>query len=102
VLVFIDISGRRLHPFDPQSGRHEVDALAEDSECVAPSRGGGYVAGMRSGIWLLNASGEQRRKLADKGENATTNHFNDGRVDLRGRYVTGTVDEPKEWLPASL
>ena len=43
----------RLHRFDPQSGRHEVDAVAEDIGRIAPARGGGYVAGMRSGIWLL-------------------------------------------------
>jgi len=95
VLVFIDITGRRLHRFDPQSGRHEVDAVAEDIGCVAPAQGGGYVAGMRSGVWLLGASGEQRRKLADNAENPATNRFNDGRVDPRGRCLAGTVDEPK-------
>jgi sugar lactone lactonase YvrE len=95
VLVFIDITGRRLHRFDPQSKRHEVDAVAEDIGCVAPARGGGYVAGMRSGVWLLGANGEQRRKLADNAENPATNRFNDGRVDPRGRYLSGTLDEPK-------
>ena len=43
----------RLHRFDPQSGRHEVDAVAEDIGRIAPARCGGYVAGLRSGIWLL-------------------------------------------------
>jgi sugar lactone lactonase YvrE len=50
---------------------------------------------MRSGVWLLGASGEQRRKLADNAENPATNRFNDGRVDPRGRCLAGTVDEPK-------
>ena len=53
VLLFVDITGRRLHRFDPQSGRHEVDAVAEDIGRIAPARCGGYVAGLRSGIWLL-------------------------------------------------
>ena len=52
-LVFIDITGRRLHRFDPISKRHEVDAIEEDIGCVAPAKGGGYVAGLRSGIWLF-------------------------------------------------
>ena len=90
VLLFVDITGRRLHRFEPQSGRHEVDAVAEDIGCVAPARGGGYVAGMRSGVWLLDASGEQRRKLADNAENPATNRFNDDRVrparPLSGRH----------------
>ena len=75
VLVFIDITGRRLHRFDPQSGHHEADAVAEDIGCVAPVRGGGYVAGMRSGVWLLDARGEQRRKLADNAENPAHESF---------------------------
>lgn len=95
VLVFVDITGRRLHRFDPHTGRHEVDAVAEDIGCVAPAKGGGYVAGMRSGVWLLGAGGEPLRKLADNAENAATNRFNDGRVDPRGRYLSGTLDEPK-------
>ena len=95
LLVFVDITGRRLHRFDPSSRRHEVDAVEEDIGCVAPAKGGGYVAGLRSGIWLLDATGAKVRRLAANAENAATNRFNDGRVDPRGRYFAGTLDEPK-------
>jgi len=95
MLVFVDITGRRLHRFDPVSKRHEVDAVEEDIGCVAPAKGGGYVAGLRSGIWLLDAAGAKVRCLAANAENAATNRFNDGRVDPRGRYFAGTLDEPK-------
>ncbi|MGH8210409.1 MAG: SMP-30/gluconolactonase/LRE family protein [Steroidobacteraceae bacterium] len=94
-LVFVDITGRRLHRFDPRSRRHDVEIVAEDIGCVAPAEGGGYVAGLRSGIWLLDASAGKVRQLAANPENATTNRFNDGRVDPRGRYLAGTLDEPK-------
>lgn len=94
-LVFIDITGRRLHRFDPISRRHEVDAVDEDIGCVAPAKGGGYVAGLRSGIWLLDAKGAKVRQLAANPENAATHRFNDGRVDPRGRYFAGTLDESK-------
>ena len=95
LLVFVDITGRRLHRFDPRSKRHEVDTVEEDIGCVAPAKGGGYVAGFRSGIWLLDAAGAKVRRLAANAENAATNRFNDGRVDPRGRYFAGTLDEPK-------
>jgi sugar lactone lactonase YvrE len=95
VLVFADITGRRLHRFEPRSGRHEVDAVEEDIGCVAPAKGGGYVAGLRSGIWLLDAAGAKVRQLAGNPEDPATNRFNDGRVDPRGRYFAGTLDEPK-------
>jgi sugar lactone lactonase YvrE len=94
-LVFVDITGRRLHRFDPVSKQHEVDPVAEDIGCVAPAKGGGYVAGLRSGLWLLDAAGAKVRQLAANPQDAATHRFNDGRVDPRGRYFAGTLDEPK-------
>ena len=94
-LVFVDITGRRLHRFDPVSKQHELDPVAEDIGCVAPAKGGGYVAGLRSGLWLLDAAGVKVRQLAANPEDAATHRFNDGRVDPRGRYLAGTLDEPK-------
>ena len=94
-LVFVDITGRRLHRFDPVSKSHEVDAVEEDIGCVAPARGGGYVAGLRSGLWLLDAAGAKVRQLAVNPDPPATHRFNDGRVDPRGRYLSGTLDEPK-------
>jgi sugar lactone lactonase YvrE len=95
LLVFVDITGRGLHRFEPGSRRHEVDTLDEDIGCVAPAKGGGYLAGLRSGLWLLDAAGTKQRRLADNPQNAAVNRFNDGRVDPRGRYLTGTLDETK-------
>jgi sugar lactone lactonase YvrE len=95
MLVFVDITGRRLHRFDPLTQRHEVDEVEEDIGCVAPAKGGGYVAGLRSGLWLLDAKGKKSRQLAANPQNAATNRFNDGRVAPCGRYFTGTLDETK-------
>jgi sugar lactone lactonase YvrE len=94
-LVFVDITGQRLHRFDPVTQQHEVDVVAEDIGCVAPAKGGGYVAGLRSGLWLLDAAGVKVRQLAANPENSATHRFNDGRVDPRGRYLSGTLDETK-------
>jgi sugar lactone lactonase YvrE len=95
LLIFVDITGRRLYRFDPDSNRVEHTNVDEDIGCVAVARGGGYVAGMRTGLWLLNEAGTKRRKLADNPEDHATSRFNDGRVDPVGRYLTGTLDEPK-------
>jgi len=94
-LAFVDITGRRIHRYDPVSGAHRIDAVEEDVGCLAPAKGGGFIAGMRSGLWLLDETGKKTRELAENPEPAATNRFNDGKVDPRGRYFTGTVDEPK-------
>jgi sugar lactone lactonase YvrE len=101
-LLFVDITGRRLHRFTPGSGAIDSVAIEEDIGCVAPAKGGGYVGGLRSGIWLLNEAGGKVRCLAANPENPATSRFNDGRVDPRGRLIAGTVDEPKAGGNANL
>ena len=93
LLLFVDISGRRLLKFNPASRALESCAIEEDIGCVAPSKGGGFVAGLRSGIWLLNEKGEKQRMLAANPEDSQVSRFNDGRVDGAGRFLAGTLDE---------
>jgi len=95
LLLFVDISGRRLLKFNPASRALECCAIEEDIGCVAPSKGGGFVAGLRSGIWLLNEKGEKQRMLAANPEDSQVSRFNDGRVDGAGRFLAGTLDERK-------
>jgi sugar lactone lactonase YvrE len=101
-LAFVDIPGRRLYRFEPQSEALQSEALDEDIGCIGPAKGGGFVAGLRSGVWLLNDSGAKVRQLAANAENPSTNRFNDGRVDPRGRFIVGTLDEPKAGGTAGL
>lgn len=102
MLIFVDITGRRLYRYVPGSNTVDFSSIEEDIGCVAVARGGGYVAGLRTGIWLLSESGAKRRKLADNPENHATSRFNDGRVDPLGRFLAGTIDEPKAGGQAGL
>jgi len=95
-LIFVDITGRKLYRYEPGSRHVESVNVDEDIGCVAVARGGGYVAGMRSGVWLLNESGTKRRKLVSNPEDQASSRFNDGRVDPLGRYLSGTLDESKK------
>jgi sugar lactone lactonase YvrE len=94
-LFFLDIKGRRLHRFDPQADQLHGHELAEDTGCIGLARAGGFVAGARSGLWRLGAVGERLAKLADNPEDQAASRFNDGKVDPAGRYLAGTLDEPK-------
>jgi len=102
LLLFVDISGRRLYRFKPGSRAADSVAIDEDIGCVAPTTGAGFIAGLRSGLWLLNERGEKVRLLAANPEDPTVSRFNDGRVDPKGRFLAGTIDEPKDGGSAAL
>ncbi|MGV4791912.1 SMP-30/gluconolactonase/LRE family protein [Rhizobium sp. F40D2] len=96
VLYFVDIKRCSIHCFDPQTGGLTTLELSEEVGCIGLAAGGGFVAGLRSGIWLIDAHGGPVRKLADNPEDQTISRFNDGMVDPMGRFVAGTVDESRQ------
>lgn len=96
MLYFVDIKRCRIHRFDPQTGGLKTFELPEEVGCIGLAAGEGFVAGLRSGIWLIDAAGKPVRKLADNPEDQTISRFNDGMVDPMGRFIAGTVDESRE------
>lgn len=94
-LLFVDVTGRRLHRFSPSSGSLTSLAIEEDIGFIAPARCGGFVAGLRTGIWLLDEQGRKRRLLARNPADVRSSRFNDGGIDPRGRLLVGTIDESR-------
>lgn len=94
-LCWVDIKGRTLNRFDPATGDNRAWAMPEDIGCVGLRKGGGFIAGMRSGLWALGADGVPADLLAANPEDTGTSRFNDGRCDPAGRFLAGTLDEPK-------
>ncbi len=101
-LYFVDIFGRAIHRFAPAGGEHTVMAVPEDIGCIGLHRHGGFIAGLRSGLWHLANDGTPLQKLADNPEDQNTSRFNDGRCDPAGRFLAGTIDEPKAGARAHL
>lgn len=101
-LYFVDIKGQRIHRFDPASGAHEAFEVDEDIGCIGLAKEGGFVAAMRSGVWLLDGGGRKLRQLAENPEDQSVSRFNDGGVDPSGRFLAGTIDEPKTSSGAGL
>lgn len=96
VLYFVDIKGRAINRFDPATSVLTTLNLPEEVGCIGLAKNGGFVAGLRSGIWLLDASGQPTQMLAENPEDHATSRFNDGMVDPAGRFIAGTVDEARK------
>lgn len=102
VLYFVDIKRCLIYRFDPQARALTTLELPEEVGCIGLAAGGGFIAGLRSGLWLVGADGALLRKLADNPEDQTISRFNDGMVDPKGRFIAGTVDETREKGSAGL
>ncbi|HSX76419.1 MAG TPA: SMP-30/gluconolactonase/LRE family protein [Shinella sp.] len=101
-LYFVDIKRCRIHRYDPATGSLGAMELPEEVGCIGLVEGGGFIAGLRSGLWLIDVDGKPLKKLADNPEDQAISRFNDGGVDPAGRFIAGTVDETREKGIASL
>ncbi|MDX3972560.1 SMP-30/gluconolactonase/LRE family protein [Shinella sp.] len=96
VLYFVDIRGPSINRFDPVTCKLQQFMLDEEIGCIGLCHGGGFIAGLRSGIWRLDGQGRKLAKLADNPEGTEFSRFNDGRVGPDGRLYVGTVDESRQ------
>ena len=95
-LYFVDIKGRALHRFDPRAGKHNAIHPCPRRSAASGSGKAAVLSpafARASGSSTPVASGSE--KLADNPEDQTQSRFNDGRVDPAGRFLAGTIDEPK-------
>jgi sugar lactone lactonase YvrE len=98
-LWWVDILSPSLKKLSP-SGRLEVIPLGEAMGSFAFREKGGFVAGMKSGLYFFDV--EKREAVAKPEADLPQNRFNDGRCDRDGRFWAGTMPEPMREPAGSL
>jgi sugar lactone lactonase YvrE len=101
-LYWIDIAGRAVHRFFPDTRAHEEWPLPSEPGCLARSANGEMIVAMRSGVAMLNTTTGSLTPLLDAPYDVTCMRFNDGRCDAAGRLWAGTLYEPRDRPGASL
>lgn len=101
-LWWVDILAPAIHCLDPATGRNTTLPVDEEIGCIGLRASGGFIAGMRSGIWLLDSAGHKERLVANPQQDTRISRFNDGRVDPWGRFWAGTIHEPRDRPAAGL
>lgn len=100
-LYWADINGQTINRFDPASGAARTWRLPEKVGCFsftrsgAPSatRAGKVIAGMQSGIHLVDLETMASKRVFDLDPSDFTTRFNDGRCDRAGRFWAGSMKE---------
>jgi sugar lactone lactonase YvrE len=91
-LWFVDIKRRRIHRYDPASGGRRSWDSPEQIGFIVPAQGGGFVAGLQSGLHRFEPESGAFTLLAEVEPDRPDNRLNDGVVDPSGRLWFGTMD----------
>jgi len=101
-LYWVDIKGRQIHRFAPDTGAHETWPMPEDIGALALREGGGLVVALRSGFYFYDLVDRRLVPAALPEDEPEHNRFNDGNADRQGRFWAGTMDEGEKLPTGSL
>jgi sugar lactone lactonase YvrE len=99
-LVWVDISGRLVHRWNPSTDVASLFPTAGDVGAVVLCEDGGHLLAIECELWRVDAAG-QMTLLADV-EAKPGVRFNDCRADPRGRLWAGTLHRDREHGAAAL
>ncbi|MCH2115436.1 MAG: SMP-30/gluconolactonase/LRE family protein [Pirellulales bacterium] len=91
VLWWLDILGKKLHQFHPDSGRDETWDLGQMPGTVVCRQKGGVVLAVEDGFAEFDFKAEKLIALANPEHDKPENRFNDGKCDPSGRFWAGTM-----------
>lgn len=95
-LWFVDIKKHQVHRFDPARGDRRTFEAPEQVGFILPAEGGGFVAGLQSGLYRFDDSSGAFERIIEVEPDLPNNRLNDGVVDPSGRLWFGTMDNSEE------
>lgn len=90
-LYWVDIEGRMLHVFDPESGEDKPYNVSERIGTVVPTKAGETIIALQNGIALFDLSTGQISHQLDPEKDIPGNRFNDGKCDPWGNLWVGSM-----------
>jgi sugar lactone lactonase YvrE len=93
-LLWVDILAPCFHRLNLASGRITTIGVEEALGWIAPREGrADYIAGFRSGFYVLDIETGARRLIGDPEPDRPDNRLNDAKVDPKGRLWAGSKDD---------
>ncbi len=92
-LYWVDIKAPAVHRLIPTTGDRRSWPMPEAIGFLVPRAGGGFVAGLRSGLVLTDLADGAMEPLADPEPEQPNNRFNDAKCDPAGRLWVGSMDD---------
>ena len=100
-LYWLDIKGRKIFRLDSSEQLTEWPTPLRIGS-LAPRRSGGFIAGTEDGIAIVDPAADRFEIIVRPEEKLPDNRFNDGKVDRRGRFWAGTMDDSEKAATGTL
>lgn len=90
-LYFVDIEGRAIHRYDPESDAMTSWDAGRRIGFIVPRASGGFVVGGDDGLFFFDERTGILQSVADPEAGKPDNRFNDGKCAPDGRLFAGTI-----------
>ncbi|MDE2991077.1 MAG: SMP-30/gluconolactonase/LRE family protein [Chloroflexota bacterium] len=90
LLVWVDIEGKRIHEFDPDTGVDREIEVPQYPGAVVRRASGGYMAAVTNGFASVDRDGRFELVVPVEAD-LSENRMNDGKCDPQGRFWAGTT-----------
>jgi sugar lactone lactonase YvrE len=101
-LWWVDIEGKKLHIFNPESKENRSIDVGKRIGTVVPAENGGAIVALQNGIHHLDLEQESLSLIINPLEEITNIRFNDGKCDPEGRFWVGTMELDEKENASSL
>ena len=101
-LWFTDIKRHTIYRYDPATGGQRQWEAPGQVGFVLPVAGGGFVAGLKQGLYRFDERDGSFTTLCDPEPGHPGNRLNDGTVDPSGRLWFGTMDDAEEAVTGAI
>jgi sugar lactone lactonase YvrE len=93
-VYWVDLFGRKAHRLGFADGSRKSWSFDAEVTCLAPRERGGFIGTTRHEVAFFDFEGDiaTSRPIATVEADWPGNRFNDGKVDVHGRFWTGTMD----------
>ena len=91
VLYRVDIMGKKLHRYNPSTGKDEVFNVGKHVGTVVLDDSGGVLLAVQDGFARFDLETETLEMIATPGEYVDSNRFNDGKASPDGSFWAGTM-----------
>lgn len=95
VLYWVDITGQKIHRFNPRTATNDTFSLPEPVTALGLRKKGGLILTLRKHFAFFDPDTTALKMLSDPEEDKPYDRFNDAKCDRQGRFWAGTMDDAK-------